>query len=159
MRQYGTKLLRLVYFFVRDRDLAEDITQEVFVKVYRHLPHFRGESSIHTWVYRIAVNECKGYLRSWAFRKIVPMDVIESRSGASVEAEALNKLDRDDVTRLVMALPFRHRQVIVLHYYGELSIAETAAVLGLTEGAVRTRLHRARQQLKKMMMEEGLGWI
>ncbi|UFJ43303.1 sigma-70 family RNA polymerase sigma factor [Brevibacillus humidisoli] len=158
MREYGTRVLRLVYLFVKDRSIAEDITQDVFVKVYRHLPEFRHESSIHTWIYRIAVNECKGYLRSWDFRKIVPTSKIQQESGTTVEAEALGNLDRADVTRVVMSLPYRHRQVIVLYYYSELSIAEVSAVLGLSEGTIRTRLHRARQKVKELLIEEGLGW-
>ena len=77
MREYGTRVLRLVTFLVKERNAAEDITQDVFVKVYRNLPRFRGQSTMQTWIYRIAVNECKGYLRSWAFRKIWPSSWIK----------------------------------------------------------------------------------
>lgn len=77
MQEYGTRVLRLVTLMVKDRDLAEDITQDVFLKVYRNLSGFRGESSIHTWIYRIAVNECKGYLRSWTFRNLFPQAWIQ----------------------------------------------------------------------------------
>jgi RNA polymerase sigma-70 factor (ECF subfamily) len=159
MREYGTRILRLVCFFIKDRSLAEDITQEIFVKVYRHLGEFRGESSIHTWVYRIAVNECKGYLRSWSFRNILLKPFADRKDDQTVEGEVLKTIERDSIARQVMKLSPAYRQVIVLHYYAELTTAEIAQVLGTSEGAVRTKLHRARQQLRGLMVgEEGLEW-
>lgn len=159
MRQYGTQVLRLIYLFVKDRSAAEDLAQEVFVKVYHHLPRFRGDSAIHTWIYRIAVNECKSYLRSWAFRKILPTARIRRQSVSSVETEALANLARADITRVVMTLPRPYRQVIALYYYSGLSVGEVAAVLNLSEGTVRTRLHRARQKVKAALLEEGVQWM
>lgn len=155
MREYGTRVLRLVTFLVKDRSLAEDLTQDVFVKVYRNLPRFRGESSVQTWVYRIAVNECKGYLRSWAFRNILPRSWIKSDTDVSTERVVLDQAERDQLVQQVLELAPMYRQVIALHYYADLSIGEVADVLSLSEGAVRTRLHRARQQLKQRMGEGG----
>lgn len=160
MKEYGTRILRLVYFFVKDRSLAEDITQEVFVKVFRHLSEFRGESSIQTWLYRIAVNECKGYLRSWSFRNIFPRSAIQQNGYTTVEQTVVNTEERASIVQQVLSLSPLYRQVIALHYYEDLSISEIAQVLGTSEGTVRTRLHRARQQLKERM-EKGVGreWI
>lgn len=155
MREYGTRVLRLVTFLVKDRNVAEDLTQDVFVKVYRHLPRFRGESSIHTWIYRIAVNECKGHLRSWTFRQILPRSWIKWDSDVSTEHIVMHQSERDELVVQVQNLPSMYRQVIVLHYYADLSITEVANVLSVSEGTVRTRLHRARQQLKKQMGEGG----
>lgn len=157
MREYGTRVLRLVTFLVKDRSLAEDITQDVFVKVYRHLPRFRQESSVHTWLYRIAVNECKCYLRSWSFRHILPRSWIRQDGELSTESLVLDQAERDQLVAEVLQLPPLYRQVIALHYYADLSIGEVADVLGVTEGTVRTRLHRARQQLRKRM-GEGRDW-
>lgn len=155
MREYGTRVLRLVTFLVKDRSLAEDITQDVFVKVYRNLPRFREQSSIHTWLYRIAVNECKGYLRSWAFRHILPRSWIRGDTDISTERIVLDQAERDQLVQQVLCLPPMYRQVIALHYYADLSIGEVADVLSVSEGTVRTRLHRARQQLKQRMGEGG----
>ncbi|HZG82701.1 MAG TPA: sigma-70 family RNA polymerase sigma factor, partial [Brevibacillus sp.] len=66
MRQYGEKILQLVYLIVKDRSMAEDITQEVFLKAFRSLHTFRADSNMKTWLYRIAINESKKYLRSWS---------------------------------------------------------------------------------------------
>lgn len=160
MKEYGTRILRLVYLFVKDRSLAEDIAQEVFVKVYRHLPDFRGESSIQTWLYRIAVNECKGHLRSWSFRNIFPRSIIQQAGYTTVEQSVMETEERADIARQVITLSPLYRQVIALHYYEDLTIAEIAEVLGTSEGTVRTRLHRARHQLKERIREGvDLEWI
>lgn len=159
MRSYGTRVLRLVIFWVKDRSLAEDITQDVFVKVYRNLPRFRGDSNIQTWLYRIVVNECKGYWRSWSFRNILPQSWIKGGAEHSTESAVLEQADRDQLVQQVMLLPKLYRQVIALHYYADLSIAEIAEILGASEGTVRTRLYRARQQLKQQMAgEEEWEW-
>lgn len=160
MQEYGTRVLRLVTFLVKDRSLAEDLTQDVFVKVYRNLPRFRHESSIHTWLYRIAVNECKSYMRTWAFRNILPRSWIKSDAEVSTERLVLEQAERDQLVQEVLALQPSYRQAIALHYYADLSISEMAVVLGVSEGTVRTRLHRARQQLKKRMgTKEGWEWM
>ncbi|MED1725361.1 sigma-70 family RNA polymerase sigma factor [Brevibacillus parabrevis] len=157
MQDYGTRILRLVTFLVKDHSLAEDITQEVFVKAYQHLPRFRGESSVHTWLYRIAVNECKGYLRSWSFRHIFPRSWIRKDGELSTESLVLHQEQRDQLVAEVLQLAPLYRQVIVLHYYADLSIKEVADVLRISEGTARTRLHRARQQLKQSL-GEGSEW-
>lgn len=157
MREYGTRVLRLVTFLVKDRSLAEDIAQDVFVKVYRHLPRFRQESSVHTWLYRIAVNECKGYLRSWSFRHILLRSWMRQDGELSTESLVLDQAEKDQLVAEVLQLSPLYRQVIALHYYADLSIGEVAEVLGVTEGTVRTRLHRARQQLRQSM-GEGRDW-
>lgn len=157
MQEYGTRVLRLVTFLVKDHSLAEDITQEVFVKVYRHLPRFRGESTVHTWLYRIAVNECKGHLRSWSFRNILPCSWIRQDGELSTEHLVLDQAERDQLVTEVLQLPPLYRQVIVLHYYADLTISEVASVLAVSEGTVRTRLHRARQRLKQSLAE-GSEW-
>ncbi|WP_255298443.1 sigma-70 family RNA polymerase sigma factor [Brevibacillus dissolubilis] len=156
MRENGTKVLRLVTLFVKNQAVAEDITQEVFLKVYKNLPYFRGESSIQTWVYKIAVNESKSYLRSWSFRNIFAKDEIEQESGQNVEDEVIGKANRETVAELVLKMTPKYRQVIALRYYADLSIKEVAVALGESEGSVRTRLHRARAQLKKLVEKEGL---
>jgi RNA polymerase sigma factor (sigma-70 family) len=70
MSNYGTQILHLSYSYVRDRQTAEDLTQEIFVKCYEKLHTFNGNSSIETWLYRIAANHCKDYLKSWQFRRV-----------------------------------------------------------------------------------------
>lgn len=158
MEKHGTKVLRLVYFLVKDQSFAEDITQEVFLKVFRQIDTFRGDSAIQTWIYQIAVNESKGYLRSWSFRKIFPSWNLQRESEITVEAEVMQRVDKETIVHQVLKLPAVYRQIIALHYYADMSIEEVALVLRVSQGTVRTRLHRARQKLRGHLEKEGITW-
>ncbi|MEJ8544425.1 sigma-70 family RNA polymerase sigma factor [Brevibacillus borstelensis] len=153
------KVYRLCCWLVKDKTAAEDITQEVFIQAYKHLDSFRGESQIETWLYRIAVNESKRYLRSWSFRKLRYFSQLKSFEHTDVESEVMSKAEANRLERHVYELPFRYRQLIVLYYYQELSAETIAEILGMKTGAVYTGLHRAREQLKKRLIaEEGGEW-
>lgn len=158
---YGDGVLQLAYFYVRDRDLAEDIFQEVFTRVYTHLDRFRGESSPRTWIYRIAVNLCRDKLRSWSLRRVLLLgeEALFGAAPPSPDAvdEVLKQADREELLRAVMELPVEYREVVLLYYYEEMDVREVAATLGLSEGTVRSRLHRARAKLRAMLTEGGFA--
>lgn len=154
IRHYLKKVLRLVYLMVKDRSLAEDITQEVFLLAYKNLGKFRQESSMQTWVYRIAVNEAKKHLRSWSFRHLFFKSEVDIEVVEGAESAVLQNDLRTRFAHLVMKLPHNYRQLIVLHYYEELSVEEIAVILEMTTGAVYTKMHRARQKLKALMETE-----
>ncbi|MDO4370698.1 MAG: sigma-70 family RNA polymerase sigma factor [Clostridia bacterium] len=141
---YGDELLRLCLLYMGDRQLAEDAFQETMIKAWRALPKFRGESSIKTWLFHIAVNTCRDMLRSSWMRmrkNSVPLDVVPE----------LAEQERDDLRDLissVLALPAKYREVIVLFYYKEMKIREIADVLHLPQASVSSRLRRARAKLK-----------
>ncbi|WP_019119622.1 sigma-70 family RNA polymerase sigma factor [Brevibacillus massiliensis] len=164
MSEYGDKILQLVYLNVKDRTIAEDITQEVFISAYRHLETFRGESSYKTWLYRIAINETKKYLRSWSFRKIFSTiktkdeKPVETADQINLETIVMTKQDKAEIAEIVMSMSPQYRQVITLFYYEDLTIKETAHALGVSEETVRTKLHRARKQFKKRAEKEGITW-
>ncbi|HWI62467.1 MAG TPA: sigma-70 family RNA polymerase sigma factor [Symbiobacteriaceae bacterium] len=157
---YGDGILQLAYFYLRDRDLAEDIFQEVFTKVYLQLHTFRGESSPKTWIYRIAVNLCHDKLRSWNMRRVLLIgeDLLAALPlPTEVDAveEVLAAADREVLLQKVMELPVEYREVVLLYYYSELDTGEVAQALRLSVGTVRSRLHRARAKLKAMLTEGG----
>ncbi|TKI58481.1 sigma-70 family RNA polymerase sigma factor [Brevibacillus antibioticus] len=156
IQHYLKKVLRLVYLMVKDRNLAEDITQEVFLRAYKNLGSFRRDSSMQTWVYRIAVNEAKKHLRSWSFRHIFFKPEIDSGIVEGTESTVLQNDRRVHFARLVMKLPHSYRQLIVLHYYEELPIEEIAIIMDMSTGAVYTKMHRARQKLKALLETEGI---
>lgn len=156
IRDYLKKVLRLVYLMVKDRSLAEDITQEVFLLAYKNLGNFRQESSMQTWVYRIAVNEAKKHLRSWSFRHLFFKSEVDIEVVEGAESSVMQNDLRACFARLVMELPNSYRQLIVLHYYEELSVEEIAVILEMTTGAVYTKMHRARQKLKALLETEGI---
>ena len=140
MNEHGDSILRLCAMYLRDASLAEDAAQETFLRAYRALDRFRGDSSIKTWLTRIAINDCK--------------DMSHKRSRQPLVFEKLPEIscgdfDPDDsVLNEVMQLPSKYRAVILLRYYQELEVKEIAKVLGLTRTAVSVRLNRAREMLR-----------
>lgn len=161
IREYGEKILHMVYLMTKDRVTAEDITQETFVKVYRNIGSFRGESDIHTWIYRIAVNETKKHLRKQTIARLFLFKQSQNMKPTlynNVEANVLDSLSQQEFIQFIMLLPNTYRNVLVLHYYQDLSIEEISMVLGTTNGAVRKKLHRARKKLGELLKREGFTW-
>jgi RNA polymerase sigma-70 factor (ECF subfamily) len=160
VNEYGDSVLQLAYLYLKDRDLAEDVFQEVFTRAYTRRHTFRGESSPRTWLYRITVNLCRDKLRSWTLRRLVvageELIALMAPSASDVEEQVLAQADRSALLEAVMALPVAYREVVLLYYYEEMETAEVAEALGLSQGTVRSRLHRARARLKAML-EGGRG--
>jgi len=147
---YGDDILRLCLLYLGDRQLAEDAFQETFVKAWRRKDTFRGESSIKTWLSRIAVNTCRDMLRRGWFRLMKRSEPIESLFALAAPQEEA----RADVRDAVLALPGKYREVIVLYYDQEMTLKEIAETTGMTVNSVSTRLRRARALLRKALGEE-----
>ncbi|BCJ86794.1 sigma-70 family RNA polymerase sigma factor [Effusibacillus dendaii] len=114
---HGAAVIRTAFYYVKDQMVAEDIAQEVFLRAYQKFDAYRGESAAATWLYRITVNACKDYLRSWSYRKLVLMQPFaENVSERSAEQEAMNRMNRNELLCNAMRLPLKYREVIVLHY-------------------------------------------
>lgn len=159
MRANLKSVLRFISMQVNDHALAEDITQDVFVKVYNNLKHFRQESHIQTWIYRIAVNEVKKHYRSAWFRRLSFFAKTPDQIGGNNEVEAVRRMDNEAVLKAVLSLPIRYRQVLILYYFENLQIDEVEQILGISRHAIHTKLHRARKQLKKRLDKEGFSWM
>lgn len=153
MNEYGKSVVRLAYTFVKKEQLAEDIAQEVFIKCYEKLDTFRNESSYKTWIYRITVNLCKGRLRSWSFRNIIPSEFFTNRKTNyhTPETELMNLEKRKELSIKVLSLPIKYREVIILYYYEELTYSQISDLLDISMQTLKSRLHRARLLLKKMI--------
>ena len=131
--------------------MAEDAVQETFIKVYRSLPTFRGDSSEKTWVMKIAANICRDMLRTGWFRytdRKVDLDQLPEASVPWTEQD-------DSVTEAVMQLPFRLREVVLMYFFEGLSEEETAEALGISRKGVASRLRRAKEKLRKELKEKG----
>ena len=148
--QHGDDILRLCLLYMGERQLAEDAFQETFVRAWRHMNTFRGESSAKTWLSHIAVNVCRDMLRTPWLRM--------RRSVRSVEEmehlPAPDAMPRRELTDAVLALPDKYREVIVLVYYQDMKLGEAAALLRLPVPTVSTRLRRARARLAQLLSEE-----
>ncbi len=157
MQEYSDDILHLVYTYVKNRATAEDLTQEIFFKCYEKLNQFNQQATLKTWVYRIASNHCKDYLRSWHYRKITLsdkiLDYIPSKS-KQVEEEIIANSEENILTNAVMNLPLKYREVVFLHYYEELSLAEISKITTVNINTIKTRLKRAKELLKDKMIEE-----
>jgi RNA polymerase sigma-70 factor (ECF subfamily) len=124
------------------QDDAEDAVQAAFVRAFHALARFRGDSSLRTWIYRIAVNECISVLRRRRETGPIPESVAtESESGAVVV--------RESVATALGCLGPDQRAILVLRYWEEMDCEEIAQVLGISLSAVKMRLHRARAEFKK----------
>lgn len=159
MRTYGNDVLRMAYSYVKDYATAEDIFQEVFIKVNENLKGFRGESSVKTWLLRITVNTCKDYLKS-AYRRRVTMlsEEEEARLPAPDRLDEIErKQDGEHIRQSLLLLPEKYREVLVCLYLEERSVAETAKVLGLSEGTVKSRSSRAKERFRVILEREQKG--
>lgn len=158
MVEYGDELVRLAYSYVRDADTAKDMVQNTFVKCYRHLDGFRYDAQMKTWLYRITINECKDYLKSWSYRMVQVKSMIQTTAkmaSPSVERTVMDQYDSAALKETVFSLPKMYREVVYLYYYESLKAGEIADVLELPVNTVKTRLRRAKQRLKLKVEEAG----
>lgn len=153
MNKYGDSIFRMCFLYLKDYHLAEDATQETFIKAMNSYDSFEHNSSEKTWLIRIAINVCKNIMRSHWFQimKNNPDEQYENIAGNSTDYI----LEASTVSSAIMKLNTQDRQVITLYYYQELSAKEIAAIIGKTENTVLQRLKRARDRLKKHLMEAG----
>ena len=156
--KYQRKLLRLVGRFVRDHAEAEDVTQEAFIKAYRALPGFRGESAFYTWLYRIGVNTAKNWLIAHKRRMPTVSDIggddktdIDDggllRDDTTPEHILMSKQIGETVNTAMDALPEDLRTAIALREIEGLSYEEIAQVMDCPIGTVRSRIFRAREAI------------
>lgn len=147
--RYRDKVFRLSFSMLRDRAMAEDTTQDIFLRIWRALPGFAGQAALSTWIYAIAKNACLSELRKR--RPTVSLDQNDD-DGYNPAVAALAAPEADDsatvsVGQLLDQLPERYRQAVVLFYMEDKSYEQTAASLGLPLGTVKALLHRARKRL------------
>ncbi len=155
-RRFAPMVFGLALRMSGDREEAADLTQEVFLRVYRHLGRFRGRSSLKTWIYRITVNCCRSKLRKRSRRRLErPLEHVEELADERTGPEQ-RALGRDLGRRLAAALaelPVAFREAVVLRDVQGLSYVEIGDVLGLRIGTVRSRIARGRERLRGLLEE------
>ena len=159
--KYEQKIVNLVMRYVRDPEQALDITQEAFIKAYRALPRFRGDSAFYTWLYRIAVNTAKNYLVAHIKQKTAnDIDVADAEylsNGSELQdiETPESSLFRDEleqtVDRAIRALPEDLKTAVTLREYDGLSYEEIAEVMECPVGTVRSRIFRARETVSEKL--------
>jgi RNA polymerase sigma-70 factor, ECF subfamily len=155
MNMYGQDILKLVYSYVNDKTIAEDLTQDIFVKCYKSLDTFHGKSKWRTWLWRIAINHCKDFLKSWYQKNVViPGEEGITLNGTNkdlIEETIVQKEADDQLFSAIMMLPVQYREVIYLFYYEEMPIKEIAILTDTIDNTVKTRLRRAKELLKERL--------
>ena len=141
------RLFLIALSFTQNRTEAEDILQSVFLKLWNYSKPFENTDHLDKWLTRVTVNESKNWLRSPFRKNRVPLE--DADTPATFERES-----DYDLFRAVTNLPQKQRTVIHLFYYEDMPIKEIALLLGLRESTVKTRLHRARAQLKQELGDE-----
>ena len=148
MTRYGTDIKRFCLLQLRDTSQAEDAAQDVFIKAWRALSTFRGDSSEKTWLLHIAANTCRDYQRTGWFRfmdrRVTPEDM---ERGTAFE------FPDDSLSKAITELPALLRQAVTLRYFEELSIREMTQVLGVSEATAKRRIRKANALLRQSLKE------
>jgi RNA polymerase sigma-70 factor (ECF subfamily) len=150
--RYQTRLLNYVHRIIRDRERAEDVVQEVFIRVFRHLHRFDQTRKFSTWVYTIATNLAKSELRDRSRAVVVFEGPVECADARTRPDELFRKRELiDRVSQCVRGLPESLRSVFVLRELEGKSYPEIAAITGCNLGTVKSRLNRARSRFSRMI--------
>jgi RNA polymerase sigma-70 factor (ECF subfamily) len=148
LHEFRRKVFGLAYSFLRNREAAQDVAQDVFIKVWRALPGFDGRASLSTWIYTITRNASLSALRARRPQSsLSDPDVMDAVDATDAAPSADNIVDGVSLQRLVDQLPTKQRQVVMLFYMEEQSHEEVARMLAMPVGTVKTLLHRARARL------------
>lgn len=144
-RRYMDTVFRLAYSYLKNSSDAEDVTQNVLLKLYQAEKPFRSEDHVRYWLIRVTANECKSLFRA-PWRRVEPLEPY-------METLELPSHEHEDLFRAVMALPAKYRVVIHLYYFEGYSSDEIAELLDTPPATIRTRMARARAQLKTFLTE------
>lgn len=153
VEQYQSSLLTMCYAYLHERELAEDAVQETFLKAYRAMDSFRGESSEKTWLTSIAINVCRSVHRNVWFsrvnRSVTPEDL-------SVAVWDDYDQDAADLAAAIQKLPDKLKEVVLLYYYQEIPMPEIAQIVGVTTSMVSKRIKKAHAKLHDVLGKEFL---
>jgi RNA polymerase sigma factor (sigma-70 family) len=156
--RYHSKIFSYIYRMSKNYHSANDITQEVFIKICRSIKKYNPEFLFKTWIYAIASNTCKDYLKSAYVKNIIPgFEMPENilDNGDTPEAFLLKQDEREAIIGILNNLGDIHREVIILRFYEELKLEEIALVLNIPVGTVKSRLSTGLHNLKKLLKEGG----
>lgn len=140
--------------YLNDYQLAQDCIQEIFMTALHKVDPEKDRTAVRKWLKVCTINRCKSILRTSIWRKLV---FLEYPQNASVVKDHYSGLDETGVLEEVMKLPIKYREVIILHYYQEMTLHEISAVLKIGIEAVKSRLRRAKEKLKLLLKGAELG--
>lgn len=145
--QFHAPILNYLHRMVSDRALAEDLTQDTFIKAYKALPNTKPDLAFKAWLYRIATNTALSHLRRGKIIRFLPFIGEREHAGERLD---LSVTRQTDIESVLQQLPKHYSAVLLLRHYQGLSLAETAEALDITENAAKLRLFRARKAFAKI---------
>ena len=152
IEEYSNKLLRTCYLILNDREEAEDVVQETFIKVFNKIDTFKEKSGLYTWIYAIALNLSKDRMR-------IKQDMLELKDEwigiDDVESHVEINFDREQLRKEIFEMNSLYKEVLVLFYFEELSIKEISNLLNEKEGTIKSKLSRGRNMLKESLLKGG----
>ena len=155
MNTYGQDMWNFAYSLTKNRSMADDIIQDVFIQAYLNVTSFRGEASVKTWLLRITRNISYNYRKSAFIRKVLLVDVVMSRGQAySAEKSFMENEAVHEVWKQLLRLPTKYREVLLLQAKHGLPLGEIAQILQIPEGTVKSRLFAARKKMSILLKQE-----
>jgi len=156
VRRYQKRVYSLARKILANHDDADDVAQEVFVKLFYSLHDFKGESSLFTWIYRITINECNNILRKKKVRDFVQIDEIANllKFGQTPEQELLEKERRDLIERAVEKLPPKQRAIFVMRFFEDLDYEQISKILNKPIGTLKANYFHAVKKIQKFIKDE-----
>ena len=156
IRKYQQKIYWHIRKMVIDHDDADDLTQEVFIKVWKNLENFRQDAQLYTWVYRIATNECLTFLSSKRKRFFLPIGDITAELADKIDTSA--DISGDEIQlklqKALLRLPDKQRLVFNMRYYDELKYEEISEILGTSVGALKASYHLAAKKIEEFLKND-----
>ena len=162
VRRYQRQVGNIIYLTLGSREEIQDLTQEVFIRVYRALPKFEFDSSFFSWVYRITMNLCIDELRRRRIKKVLSLEFLtegtlekerKSKDFSTAADEVLADEKKSVILSALQKLSSEQRQIVIMREYEDLSYNEISGILGISLQAVKSRLFRAREELRQLLKE------
>lgn len=156
VRDYKEKLYWHIRRMVLSHDDADDVLQNTFIKVYKNLPNFKGDSHVYTWLYRIATNESLTFLKKRAKRLQISDEALQQTMVRNLEADPYFDGDKAKLKlqKAIATLPEKQKQVFLLRYYDEMPYAEMAEMLEISEGSLKASYHHAVKKITNFVKED-----
>ena len=151
---YGDMVFRLAYSVLMNRAAAEDAVQDMFIKIIGKVPELGDRAQEKAWISRVIVNQCKDQLRKRKLRLYTPLEEVLEQSGSDLSVPGPEESGGIGLLQMVLSLGEKYREPLILHYFEGFSIEEVSSILGIGQSAVKMRLSRGREMVKKRMEEE-----
>lgn len=159
VEKYLKMVYRISFHYFGNREDAEDVSQDVFTKLFSSTVKFKSDEDVKAWLIRVTTNMCHSYYRNPFRRRRTEIDETELENIADISSSEQRLVDRKVVIDAVMSLPEHYRIIVYLFYYEEYSIHQISSILNIKETTIQTRLSRAREKLRNILsdsFEEGV---